>query len=254
MSFDSRSTAYVWVDAFLNYLTGIGWKGGFKEKPDFWPADLQLMSKDILRVHATIWPALLLALGIPLPKKFFIHGYFTISGQKMSKSLGNVIQPEEMIRKFGTDATRYLLITACPFGRDGDLSWDKLTEKYNADLAKGLGNLLARIITMAGKLKTRPQESALKTKPTWKKYAKCLDDLKLDEALVSVWELIAECDKYIEYNKIWEDPEGKIQKINDLLFVLSEIALMLKPFLPEASEKIIKQIKSKKSEPLFPRV
>ena len=256
LPFDPKFTAYVWVDAFLNYLTGIGWNGNPKELPEFWPPNIQLMSKDILRVHATIWPALLMALGISLPKKLSVHGYFTINGQKMSTSLGNVIWPEEMIEKFGVDATRYLLISVCSFGRDGDISWEKLTEKYNSDLAKGLGNLLARVITIAGKVKTKPQISKLKgvIDKTWKEYRFCLDELKLKGALISIWELISYCDKYVEQEKIWEKPEDKLLVVNDLLFALAEIAQMLKPFLPDTSDKIFKQLKTKKSEPLFPRV
>lgn len=262
LPFDKAHTAYVWVDAFLNYLTVIGWDGNAKKFPKFWPPDLQLMSKDILRVHATIWPALLLALNIPLPKKLFVHGYFTIDTQKMSKTIGNVIWPNEMIEKFGVDGTRYLLLSACPFGRDGDISWEKLLEKYNADLAKGLGNLTARVITLTAKnppARSRYSVSGGKVnkeiKKIQKNYKQAMDEFKLNSALEEIWKLIGFCDRYIEKEKPWEQKDNQLSVINDLLIALSNIAEMLEPFLPETSEKILKQIKSKsKGKPLFPRI
>ena len=280
LPFDKAHTAYVWMDAFLNYLTVIGWDGNAKRFPKFWPPDLQLMSKDILRVHATIWPALLLALNIPLPKKLFVHGYFTINAQKMSKTIGNVIWPNEMIEKFGVDGTRYLLLSACPFGRDGDISWEKLLEKYNADLAKGLGNLTARTLALAVKQKTPafPLSGLRRGKPafakatasqskiqnpnvkrtinkTWKNYKQEMDEFKLNSALEEIWKLIGFCDRYIEKEKPWEQKDNQLSVINDLLIALSNIAEMLAPFMTETSEKILKQIKLKsKGKPLFPRI
>ena len=273
LPFAPKLTAYVWVDAFLNYLTGIDWQGDPEKLPKFWPAEIQLMAKDILRVHATIWPALLLALEIPLPKQLFVHGYFTINGQKMSKSLGNVILPEELIEKFGVDATRYLLLSACPFGRDGDISWKKLEEKYNADLAKGIGNLVSRLTAVA--VKQNPEyeikigeihnnEFYPKVIESKKRYDKALERLRLNEALTIIWELISFCDKYIEKERIWEKSNNK-KCLLCLFYALSEIAKMLEPFMPETSEKILNQIgvkesdrawifNIKKGESLFPRL
>lgn len=151
LPFDTSHTAYVWVDAFLNYLSGIGWKGDLVALPEFWPPDIQLMAKDILRVHATIWPGLLMALKIPLPKKLFVHGFFTVNGQKMSKSLGNVIDPTYLVKKYGVDPVRYFLFREISFGHDGDVSEERLKERYNSDLANGIGNLLSRTLTMAEK-------------------------------------------------------------------------------------------------------
>ncbi|MBU4368024.1 methionine--tRNA ligase [Patescibacteria group bacterium] len=274
LPFDKKHTTFVWVDAFLNYLTGLEWNGNLKNLPKFWSPDLQLMSKDILRVHASIWPALLLALEIPLPKKLFIHGYFTIDGQKMSKSLGNVIRPEELVEKFGVDATRYLLLSACSFGKDGDISWEKLFEKYNTDLASGLGNLVARIITMA--VKTKNQEPRIKIKDqnleikkviqnSWQNYKKFLASCELDKALREIWGLISFCDRYIEKKRPWEKSKNRLSVINDLLIILTNITQMLQPFLPETSEKIFKQLgarlnsqewcfKVRKDKILFPRI
>lgn len=274
LPFDKKHTTFVWVDAFLNYLTGLGWNGNPKNLPTFWPPNLQLMSKDILRVHASIWPALLLALEIPLPKKLFIHGYFTIDGQKMSKSLGNVIRPEELIEKFGVDATRYLLLSACSFGKDGDISWEKLFEKYNTDLASGIGNLVARVITMA--VKAKNQEPRIKFKDqnleikkiiqnSWQNYKKFLNSCELDKALKVIQELISFCDRYIEKKKPWEKSKNQLLVINNLLIILINITQMLQPFLPEISEKIFKQLgvklnsqewcfKVRKDKILFPRI
>ncbi|MFQ6049578.1 MAG: methionine--tRNA ligase [Candidatus Paceibacterales bacterium] len=263
LPFEPQLTSYVWVDAFLNYLTGIGWEGDPKRLPEFWPPEVQLMAKDIFRVHTTIWPALLLGLGIPLPKKLFIHGYFTVDGQKMSKSLGNVIWPEELIEKFGVDATRYLLLSSFPFGRDGDISWKKLEAKYDADLAKGIGNLVARIVALAEKLNLKSEILDLKeiqnTKfqaeinKTREKYKKALEGFKLNEALISIWELISFCDKYIEKEKVWEKKGNQKTSILNLLYTIGNIARMSEPFLPETSEKIFEQLKTRKSKPLFPR-
>lgn len=274
LPFDKKHTTFVWVDAFLNYLTGLNWNGDPKNLPKFWSPDLQLMAKDVLRVHSTIWPALLLALEIPLPKKLFVHGYFTINGQKMSKSLGNVIRPGELVEKFGVDATRYLLLSACSFGKDGDISWEKLLEKYNTDLVSGLGNLVARIITLAVKTKNRELRIKFKDrnlkikkviKSSWQNYKKFLDLCELDKALREIQELISFCDRYIEKKKPWEKSKNRLLVINDLLIILNNITQMLQPFLPETSEKIFKQLglrlnsqewyfKIRKDKILFPRI
>lgn len=274
LPFDKKHTAYVWIDAFLNYLTGLGWNGNPKKLPTFWPPNLQLMSKDILRVHTTIWPALLLALEIPLPKKIFIHGYFTVNGQKMSKSLGNVIQPEELIKKFGVDAARYLLLSVCSFGKDGDISRERLSEKYNTDLASGLGNLVTRIITMA--IKAKNQEPRIKFKNqdleinkviqnSWQNYKKFLNLCELDKALREIQNLISFCDRYIEKKKPWEKSKNQLLVLNNLLIILTNITQMFQPFLPKTSEKIFRQLgvklnnqewcfKVRKDKILFPRI
>jgi methionyl-tRNA synthetase len=258
LPFSPNLTSYVWIDAFLNYLTGIGWKGEKGKVPEFWPPDVQLMAKDIIRVHATIWTAILMGLEIPLPKQLFVHGYFTVDGQKMSKSLGNVIKPFELVNKFGVDGTRYLLLSACPFGNDGDISWEKLEEKYNADLAKGLGNLLARVITLAEKLDIKqykdPQVPAKSFIDTQKEnYDNGFKNLKFNESLSAVWEIIGYFDKYIEREEPWKGGKNAVEVVSDSLFALREIAELLKPFMPEASLKIIEQLKTKKSKPLFLR-
>lgn len=256
--FAKNHTTYVWIDAFLNYLTGLGWDGKIPFNPllkegkrkgelDFWPPDLQLMSKDILRVHATIWPGLLLALGLPLPKQLFIHGFFTIDGQKMSKSLGNVIRPDELIKKFGVDTTRFLLITACPFGRDGDISWQKIQDKYNADLVNGLGNLVSRVLTMAEKKLGGVVQAIYKIKDKnleiKDQYQKAMANLELDQAFELLVNYGKYLDNYIEKNKIYkkEGPEAE-KHLYLLLEALRILSWYLLPFIPETTDKIFSQL------------
>ena len=248
---DERQTIYVWVDAFFNYLTGVGWRGDFKKLPEFWPADLHLIGKDILRVHATIWPALLLALEIPLPKKIYAHGFFTINGQKMSKSLGNVIDPGEMAKIFSVDGLRYLLLAAFPFGQDGDFSQTKFYEQYQADLANGLGNLVARITALAEKEKLfKPVElekELIKTIETVRHdYQLCLDEIRFFDALSAVWSLIKFCDIYINENEPWRLFKGDLDKfdkvIYNLLESLRQIAWLIQPFMPETADQIWQQL------------
>ena len=147
---DETQTIYVWADALTNYLSGA---------KNRWPADIQCIGKDILKFHSLIWPGMLLSLGLPLPKVILVHGFITVAGQKMSKSLGNVIDPFELVKKYGTDAVRYFLLREIPPTEDGDFTYEKFEGRYNADLAKGLGNLAARVITMAGNSPTSPKAS-----------------------------------------------------------------------------------------------
>jgi len=254
LPFDKNYTLYVWLDAFLNYLTGLGWKGGAGNAPKFFPPDIQLMSKDILRVHATIWPALLLALELPLPKKIFVHGYFTVQGQKMSKSLGNVIWPEDLVGKFGIDGSRYLLMSLLAYGQDGDISWEKLTEKYNADLANGLGNLVSRVSKLNENLKVKNKKLELRIK----NLEGLFDEFKFKEILDEIWQQIAWANKYIEEKKLWElvktDPKEGKKVLENLISLISGIGEVISPFLPETSEKIIEILKTGQGQPLFPRI
>jgi len=243
---DDSQVIYVWFEALINYL--------FPKK--YWPADVHCVGKDIFRFHALWWPAMLLALRKPLPKTILVHGFITSEGQKMSKSLGNVIDPFELVKKYGTDPVRYFLLREIPSTEDGDFTYEKFEARYNADLAKGLGNLIARVITLANKSKS--QKSKITSQilkvidETQKKHKKTLEEFKFNEALAAIWALISWCDKCIEREKLWETKDQKI--LDNLLFAIKEIAELLKPFLPETSEKILEQIKTKKSKPLFPRL
>ena len=247
---DSKQKIWVWFDALTNYLTS-----------KHWPADVHVIGKGILRFHAVYWPAILLSVNLPLPKKIFVHGYLTVGGQKMSKSLGNVIDPVELVKKYGVDAVRYFLLREIPSAEDGDFTYEKFEERYNADLAKGLGNLVARIITLAKEAENISKNPKIESevKKTQQNYGKALESFKFNETLIVIWELISFCDKLIEEERPWEEDKGEV--IDNLLFLLNEIAKLLQPFLPATSEKIFKQLKTlpagrqvKKAKPLFPRL
>jgi len=207
---------------------------------------------------------MLLSLGLELPKTIFVHGFITSSGQKMSKSLGNVIDPFELVKKYGTDPVRYFLLREISPTEDGDFTYEKFEERYNSDLAKGLGNLLARVITMAEKTnyKSQTQITNQILNPKFqtvinkaeKSYKKALGGFKFNTALILIWDLIRFSDKYIEETRPWEKSDKKSLMINNLLLTLTNIAKMLEPFLPETSGKILEQLRTKKSKPLFPRL
>ena len=230
LPFDSAQTAYVWIDAFLNYLTGLGWDGDEKNLPKEWPVDVQLIGKDILRVHATIWPAILIHLGIELPKMLFTHGHILSDGKKMSKTLGNSIAISDMVEKFGVDATRYLLLSAGPFGQDIDVTMERMVENYNADLANGLGNLVSRIIKLSEGF--NQEESTDVITPEF--YKIDMEDIDLSGALKTIWgALIDDCNKYIADTKPWElkktDPVKFMEVIKKLLGDLNLIAELIFP-------------------------
>src|SRR3989344_1830888 len=249
---DDSQIIYIWFEALINYL--------FPGK--YWPADVHCVGKDIFRFHALLWPAMLIASKRLLPKNILVHGFITVTGQKMSKSLGNVIDPFELVKKYGTDPVRYFLLREILPTEDGDFTEEKFEDRYNADLAKGLGNLVARVITLA-KIsnfqfpifnKFSNSNFQITVNKTRKECGRFLNEFRFNEALTAVWELISFCDKYIEEKKPWEESKNQREVISDLLSVLKEIAELLKPFLPETSEKIIQQIKTNKSRPLFPRL
>ncbi|MFA6587532.1 MAG: class I tRNA ligase family protein [Patescibacteria group bacterium] len=264
LPFDKSQTAYVWVDALPNYLTGIGF-GKNTSYRNWWRSEvIHFMARDILKFHAIYWPALLMAIKEPIPETIIAHGYFTIAGKKMSKSLGNVILPSEMIAKYGVDGTRYLLLSAFPFGQDGDLPVDKFAEKYNADLANGLGNLVSRTTNMverflAGKIKpVKPPKSLDKALGYIAKY-------QFSQALNEIWKTIAWANQQIDNAKPWELAKNQVKAdtlkleglLNGLVAQLLEIAKVLKSFMPESCEKIEKILKAKKilkNLPLFMRV
>lgn len=256
---DKKFTIFVWLEALCNYLTTIDYPAEkFKR---FWPADVHVIGKDIVWHHVVIWGSLLLSLKLALPKKIFIHGFITVDGQKMSKSLGNVIDPFGLVKKYGTDPVRYFLLREIPSTEDGDFTYQRFEERYQADLANGLGNLVARILTLVEKYGQPPKKSAqgIELKKFKQKYKKALEEFKFHEALEAVWQLISFCDEKIEQTKPWtliEKEPAEFEKVlAELLGALKEIALLLEPFLPETSEKILKQIKAgKKGKILFPRL
>ncbi len=260
---NKEQLVYVWGDALTNYLSAVHYTDDKSKFRQYWPADIHFIGKDILKFHALIWPAMLLSANLPLFKKIFVHGFITVEGQKMSKSLGNIIDPFVLVKKYGNDSLRYFLLREIPAAEDGDFSYQKFEERYNADLAKGLGNLTARIITLADKVKGQKTKGKnviqdLKVKKeidkTLKNYQQALDQFKFNQALTAIWKLIGFCDKYIEEKKPWQKSDQQKTIINDLLLTLKKIADLLGPFLPQTSENILKQITSLKSQSLFPRI
>lgn len=257
LPFDKDQVSYVWIDALSNYITAIGYPDDLEKFNQWWPADLHLMAQDILKFHAFYWPAVLLALDLPLPKKEFIHGFFTIDGQKMSKSLGNVIDPNELTKKYGVDAARYLLLSQFSFGSESDVQVERFDERYNADLANGLGNLVARVSNMIEKNDLANVLDSDRTED--KEYNQKMSACKFDEALKIIWQKIANANLKIAQQKPWaiKDKEELRKILSDLAQTVLDIAFLLKPFMPETAEKIIKQFsaeKIKKSESLFPRI
>lgn len=251
---DRQQTTYVWVDALLNYYSATQFLKG-KEK--FWPADLHLIGKDILWFHTVVWYALLLAADLPLPKKVFAHGFFTVEGQKMSKSLGNVIAPVDLVEQFGVDGTRYLLLSEFPFGADGDVSLTHFRERYNAELANGLGNLVSRVAklceTSGFDFEDTPT-SHFFSKP----FQSALSKYRIDEALSDIWVDIHALDAAIDKVKLWKLSGKELFKnLLGVISVIRHIAYQLQPFMPEAAEKIQKQFtgpRIKAGPPLFPRL
>ncbi len=252
---DDNQRIYVWFEALISYISALDYAKGDKKIKQYWPADLHCIGKDITRFHLLLWPAMLLSLGLDLPKNVLIHGFITVDGQKMSKSIGNVIDPVELVDKYGVDPVRYFLLREFSSTEDGDFTYEKFESRYDSDLASGLGNLLSRVLTLADKLDVKlPSTGKLDIEKFKKGYVKALEGFKFNEALGSIWQIISFCDKYIEKEKPWEGGDNSKQVISNLLFVLSEIAELLKPILPETSEKIIRQLKDGKAKPLFPRL
>lgn len=252
LSFDTEHTAYVWVEALLNYASALEIKG----VPDFWPPTVQLMGKEILWFHAAIWPALLLAAGRPLPKLLFAHGWFTVDGQKMSKTLGNVIDPIQLVDEWGTDATRYFLLSAVPFGSDGDIQQSRFNEIYEADLANGIGNLLNRTVTLISRAKLDIEPGAA---PSCADVDQAIEQLRLDDGLKNVMKIVRDANQRLEAAKPWElvkDPTHYNLLTTTLTTAyrqLETIAAGLAPYLPGTSAKIFAQLRSGNAEPLFPR-
>jgi len=263
---DDSQTIYVWIDALLNYYTATKIYG----KEEIWPADLHLMAKDILWFHAIIWPAMLLALELPLPKKVFAHGFFTIGGAKMSKTIGNVLDPIKLAEKYGTDAIRYSLLREFPFGEDGDISEEKIALRYEKDLGNGLGNLLQRTISMINKYEIKldrksgyfdkGENSESELMPDAELiYDSYLPSLKFDLVLNEIWSGIKGLNAYIDEKKPWAlaklTHKVELERVLNVVFwQLFEIADLIQPFMPETSEKIKKQLTSLRPEPLFPRL
>jgi methionyl-tRNA synthetase len=264
---DANQVMYVWFDALNIYMTGVGY--GFNEEKwqKWWPADLHVIGKDINRFHTVYWPAMLLSVGLPLPKEILIHGFVYTKGEKMSKSIGNVIDPFEFAKEYGVEALRYFLLSQIPIDADGDFTLERFKEVYNADLANGLGNLIARVAKLCetANFKQSPSENNHHVITDFEEYQKFISEYHFNEILGLVWAKITKLDQYINQEKPWEllkAPTGNLKRpINAILQhavdEIEEIAVLLEPFLPETSEKIKNQFTKaeiKSSTPLFPRI
>ncbi|MFA5070685.1 MAG: methionine--tRNA ligase [Patescibacteria group bacterium] len=263
--FDKKQVVYVWVEALQNYISAIGYGDNAKEYKKWWPADLHLMAKEILKFHAVYWPALLLAVGEHPPKEEFIHGYFTIDKQKMSKTLGNALDPNLLVEKYGVDAARYLLISQFIFGSDGDISESRFREKYNADLANNLGNLVARVLNMIEKYCAGKIPKILKSPKDFSKVNTLIENYSFDQALSEILNAVTWANQEIDKNEPWKLAKTKEKKDRDKLEkLLSELAAMLcdlaralAPFMPQTAARITNSLvcgKITKGEAIFPRI
>lgn len=260
---DAEQTIYVWADALVNYL----------DYPEHWPADIHLIGKDILRFHSLIWIGMLLSVKMALPKSILVHGFITVDGEKMSKTVGNIVDPFELVKKYGIDPVRYYLLREIPSSEDGDFSYAKFEDRYNGDLANGLGNFAARVLTLAGKsLEFEGDRESLNKeagedvvgiiKETLKSVGAKVESFKLHEALAEIWKLIAYGDSYINQHKVWGSaPAEKKLHLVRLIVLLYSISEILSPFLPDTAVKIQQSIywdgnklAVKKRDNLFPRL
>ncbi len=256
---DRHHVIYVWFDALINYLTTVGYPD--EKYKDFWPP-VHIIGKDIIKFHCIIWPAMLLSAGLELPKQVVANGFFTINGQKISKSLGNAVDPLDLTKKYGDDALRFFLFREIPFGSDGDYSEDKLKERYTADLANGLGNLVSRVTNMLEKYcGGKFSRTSMFSSEVVQKYSAAVEGYHFDQALQLLWEKIDAANKRIDETAPWTmTKEGKDEEVRALLNELANTVLdineLLMPFLPESNAKITQAFVQpiKKAEPLFPRL
>jgi methionyl-tRNA synthetase len=253
LPWDRSQTTYVWVDALINYLTAIGYPDDTAHTEMWWPANLHLMAKDILWFHAVIWPALLIATGMKMPKEIFVHGYFTVNGQKMSKSLGNVIRPAELIREFGVDGTRYLLLSAFPFGADGDFSLELMRTGYNAALANDIGNLISRTLTMVanfceGKVPADDGKDRVRNRvfTELQKVNEQINRQQFHFALASIIAAVELLNGFIEEQAPWKlfktSPADCQSVLREILVCLKALLFYLAPFLPDTAEMVWRQL------------
>ena len=266
VDFDPKHIVYVWIDALSNYITGLGYDvdGHNDAKFDrYWPADLHLIGKDILRFHTIYWPIMLMALDLPLPKQIFGHPWLIQSDGKMSKSKGNVMYADDMVRFFGVDAVRFFVLHEMPFDNDGVISWELVAERVNSELANTLGNLVNRTISMSNKYfdgvvtnkkVNEPVDDDLKkvVLDCRLKVAECMDKLKVADAISEIFTLFKRCNKYIDETMPWAlaKEEDKADRLNTVLYNLVESivigASLLEPFMPDTSVKILNQLNAVK--------
>lgn len=241
---DESQIIYVWVEALGIYLTAIGYGTNDKLFKKWWAADLHVIGKGIIRFHAIYWPAILLSAGLSLPKAILVHGYITVDGQKMSKSLGNVVNPLDLLKKYPADAIRYFLLKEIPVADDGDFSEKAMVNRINGELVDDLGNLIYRVLTLAEKFKGKVEgKPELDKKLNLEKIKELMEDYRLNEALEEIWKFIRATNKYVNENEPWK-LQGK--ELANVLYNLLEacriISILVSPFLPNTAEKINNQL------------
>ena len=262
VDFDDKHVIYVWLDALTNYITGIGYDcdgNSTEQYKKYWPADLHLIGKDIIRFHTIYWPIFLMALGEPLPKQVFGHPWLLMNNDKMSKSKGNVIYADELVEFFGVDAVRYFVVHEMPFENDGNITWELVAERFNADLANTLGNLVNRTISMSNKyfggvvadkgaVEAVDEDLKQTAVSTYGKVEAKMQELRVADALTEIFGLFKRCNKYIDETEPWvlAKQEEKKDRLSTVLYNLVEGILMgaslLEPFMPGTAEKIAKQL------------
>ncbi len=259
---DDSQIIYVWFDALINYITALGYADDQELYKKYWVENenkIHCIGKGITRFHAIYWPAMLLSAGLPLPTIELVHGYLTINGQKISKSLGNVIDPNEFTQKYNIDATRYYLLKVIPPTKDGDFTEEQFIEIYNGELANGLGNTVARVARLAEKAKIQFENTFPLKSTEIEELLKPMEEFRFDLALQNIWSRLAALDKHINEHEPWKIKDSlKLTKVLQYeVDELRKIATVLEPFLPETAQKIKEQFRGpriKVSKPLFPRI
>jgi methionyl-tRNA synthetase len=256
---------WVWFDALPNYISALGYPKD-EAFAKFWPADLHIIGKDILRFHAAIWPAMLLSAGLATPKQLYVHGFIQSGGHKMSKSLGNVVDPLDVVSKYGSDAFRYYLLRYIPSDGDGDFTYERFEQVYNTDLANELGNLVQRTAAMIGKYLKGETGSVEAHSHDISQYQAAMDELRFDRALEEVWEYVKGLNQYVEEEKPWllakNENDGDAEHLKEVLVHLVQdllqVASLLLPFMPETASKIFKTFNGGSVDTkigiLFPRI
>lgn len=263
LPFDEGHVTYVWIDALLNYITALGYGGGADEQEllaRYWPANVQFVGKDIIRFHCVIWPAMLMAAGLPLPSKVFAHGFLLTKGEKMSKSKGNAVAPADLIKIFGVDAYRYYFLSDVQFGADGSISMERMVQVYNADLANSWGNLCSRVFNMCGKyfdgkVPSFPASQASAPNPLrniaegiYEKYSAAMDVIDFSGAVAAVNELCARANLYVEESAPWNlaKDESKADELAAVIYNALEacriMALFYAPFMPLTSAEVYRRL------------
>ena len=264
VTFDPKHVIYVWIDALSNYITGLGYDPDNKEQPElfkkYWPADVHIIGKDIVRFHTIYWPIMLMALGVELPKKVFGHPWFNFGFDKMSKSKGNVVYADELAKRFGVDGVRYYAISEMPYANDGSITYENIINRYNTDLANNLGNLLSRTIAMTKKYfggiipenkefdNEFDKDLKAKTAECVSKFTTLMDEFKLAEASSCVFDMLSRANKYIDETTPWilakdESQKGRLGTVlYNLLETLRIGAILLYPFIPATCEEIFKEL------------